>query len=107
MMGVLQEGQYAVASHIGGYGECIHLEVLKEATGIHITRIPDITSLSISDDELIWVLLAQVLYGLLESKDAKGPHALIEGEVGLIRHTEVCCGINDSLVERKDGVILT
>ena len=75
---MLEEGEDAIAPHVGGYGESIYLEMLKEATSIHITRIAYIPPLGVGDDELIGVVCPQILHRLLEGENTEGAHTLVE-----------------------------
>ena len=102
---ITQERADAVLSHIRRNGEGIHLQMLEERTGIHITRIADISTLGIGYDKLIGVSLSNVFDRLFKRVNSEAPHALIESHVGLESHTVFCRSIDDGFVESQNRII--
>ena len=103
---VLEERSHAVLAHVGSHREGIEVDFFEEGAGIHRAGVADVAALGIGDDEVLWVVLVEVLDGLLKRNPSLHAHALIESEVGLVCHTIGCGGINNCLVEGKDGVFL-
>ena len=103
---ILQERSHAVLAHVGSHCERVEVDFLEEGAGIHCAGVADVTTLSVCDDEVLRIVLVEIRDSLLERNPALHTHALIEGEVGLVGHAVGCCGVDDSLVEGKDGVFL-
>ena len=103
---ILEERSHAVLAHIRSHSEGIEVDFFEEGAGIHCAGVADVAALGICDDEVLWVVLVEVLDGLLKRNPSLHAHALIESEVGFVSHTIGCGGINNCLVEGKDGVFL-
>ena len=54
---------------------------------------------------MVWMLLTDVLHGFLEGLHAMNAMCLIEGEVWLVGYAIRCGGIDDGLVELKNGIV--
>ena len=100
---IAQEWCDAVFAHIGGNGECIDIIFLEEGFGIHLRRVADITTLGISNDEVVGVFLLQVVDGGLESQDAIYTVCLVESQIGLVGHTIGGCGIDNQGIKLAQG----
>ena len=100
---VAEEWCDAVFTHVGGDGECIDIVLLKEGLGIHFRCVADITTLGISDDEVVGIFFFQIVDGCLKSQQTIHSISLVESEVGLVGHAIGGCGIDDESVELAEG----
>ena len=102
---IAQERRDAVFTHIRGDSERIDVQLLEERARIHGTGVTNVTSLSVSNDEMLWIVGLEILDSLLKSHPSLHAKALVESEVGFIGHAERRSRVNDGLVELKDRVL--
>ena len=76
----------------------------EETAGIHLRSVADIAAFGIGDDEMVGIMLAKVGYRLLEGIQTGIAQLLVKGQVGLVCHTVGSGGVDDSAVERIDGI---
>ena len=100
---ICKERGDAVSAHIRSQGNCIEIHGLEKRLGIHLCRIPNITSLGISDDENLRIAGPDIIH-----RDFKGTHAvqsvtLIKSQIRLVCHAIWGSRINNCLVEFDNG----
>ena len=103
---ILKERLYTVFAHVWSNSNRIKIILFEERLGIHLRCVTDITTLSISNDKVVWMVLLYILNGLFKCQHTFQTIALIESKVWFICYAIRCCCINDCLVESKDRVIL-
>ena len=76
---ISEERCHAVLTHIRCDGESIKVILLKEGPRIHSGGVPDVATLRVSNDEMVRIVLLQIVYRALESRNTFHPRSLIEG----------------------------
>lgn len=103
---VAEERGHAVLSHVGSHCQCVEIHLFEERAGIHGRRVADVAAFGVGNDELLGIVLFQVADRLFKGGPAFQSSALVKGEVRLVGDAVGGRGVDDSLVEGKDGVVL-
>ena len=99
-----KERSNAVFTHVGGYCYRVDIQFFKECAGIHCRSISDVTTLCVSNDELIRIVIFDIFYCLFKCDPSFYTHAFIESQIGFVGDTQISCRVNDCFVECEDRI---
>ena len=102
---VLEERCNAVFAHVRGNGQCIHIVLLEEGTGVHLGGVADIATLCIGDDEVVGVVLLQILHRFLERHQTLYAVSLVESQIGLVGYAVIGRCVDDGLIKLKERIV--
>ena len=100
-----QERLHRIGSHIGSHGYRVEFHLREKGPGIAARGIAYISALGIGNGKLFRIVGVQIVDRLDKGLPTLNSVSLIEGGIGLIGHSEVMRGINDSLVKSKDRIL--
>ena len=103
LAGIFEERGDGLASHVRRNGHRIEVHCLEKRLCVHLGRVSYIATLGIGDKELLRVVRADIIHGLLQRQHTVPAVALVEREVRFICDAMRGSRIHYGLVELIKG----